>query len=76
MNRAKSINRTKQNQILNTIFSKLKYTDLLYGYHEERGFSYIGDVKERIKNFKEAGWSPNDLRNKISQNKEQIKNNY
>ena len=63
----------KQNEILNGVFEKLTHGQPLYGYHDERGFTYIGDTKERIKNFKEAGLSPSGLREILNQNKEDLK---
>ena len=66
------ISELNQNQILNTIFSEIKYGNPLFGNHSEKGYAYIYDVKERIKNFKEAGWSPDDLRKKIKENKKEL----
>jgi DNA helicase-2/ATP-dependent DNA helicase PcrA len=62
----------KQNEILSNIFSKLPYGHPLYGYHEERGYAYFGDTQERIKNCKEAGLSPQELKNKIHTNTKEL----
>jgi DNA helicase II / ATP-dependent DNA helicase PcrA len=70
--RFEPISDLKQNEILSTIFSKLPYGHSLYGYHEERGYSYFSDTQERIKNFKEAGLRPEDVRKKIQSNQKDL----
>ncbi len=70
--RFEPISDLKQNEILSNIFSKLPYGHSLYGYHGERGYAYFGDTQERIKNCKEAGLSPQELKNKIHANTKEL----
>lgn len=71
--RFEPISELKQNEILENIFIKIKYGNKLFGYHSERGFSYFKDVKERIKNFKEAGLNPKQVLEKLENNEKDLK---
>jgi DNA helicase-2/ATP-dependent DNA helicase PcrA len=62
----------KQNEILESIFKKLRYASPLFGYHEEKGYAYFDDVKVRIQNFKEAGLTPSEVRAKLEKNKKEL----
>jgi DNA helicase-2/ATP-dependent DNA helicase PcrA len=62
----------KQNEILENIFKNLRYGHPLYGYHEEIGYAYFSDVKARIQNFKEAGLTPREVKEKLEKNREEL----
>ena len=62
----------KRNEILESIFKNLKYGNPLLARHEERGYAYFDDVKERIKNLKEAGLNPEEAKAKLIQNKNDL----
>ncbi len=66
------ISELKQNEILESLFKKFKYGEALYGYREERGYTYFKDAKERIKNFKEAGVTPKEVFEILERNQNDI----
>ncbi len=70
--RFEAIAELKQNEILESIFKNLRYGNPLYGYHEDRGYAYFEDVKARIQNFKEAGLSPRELKEKLEKNRREL----
>ena len=62
----------KQNEIIESIFKLLRYGNPVFGYHEERGYAYFDDVKTRIQNFKEAGLSPREVKEKLEKNRKEL----
>ncbi len=62
----------KQNEIIESIFKNLRYGNPVFGYHEERGYAYFNDVKTRIQNFKEAGLSPREVKEKLEKNRKEL----
>ena len=62
----------KQNEILESIFKNLRYGNPIFVYHEERGYAYFNDVKTRIQNFKEAGLSPREVKEKLEKNRGEL----
>lgn len=62
----------KQNEIIESIFKNLRYGNPVFGYHEERGYAYFDDVKTRIQNFKEAGLSPREVKEKLEKNRREL----
>lgn len=70
--RFEAISELAQNQILESVFKKIRYESPLFGYHEERGYTYFSDAKTRIQNLKEAGLNPNEAREILNKNKEEL----
>ena len=63
-----------QVRILEDIFFSLPQGNLFRdGYHEEKGFSYLSDVKKRIEHLKKSGITPDEFRQIISHNKRSVR---
>ena len=57
-----------QSEILETIFKKLPHKHILGGYHSERGYSYLKEVQNKIKDIKKGGFTPSRFRELLVEN--------
>ena len=63
-----------QVRILEDIFNNLPQGNLFRdSFHEEKGFSYLLDIKKRIEHLKKSGITPDEFRKIIAHNKRSVK---
>jgi DNA helicase II / ATP-dependent DNA helicase PcrA len=57
-----------QSEILESIFKKLPHKHILGSYHSERGYSYLKEAQNKIRDIKKGGLTPERFRELLKEN--------